>query len=257
MLEKKVLDLLNQELDGTNSEKERVAVQNILQKRPKARKYFEDLQEISLIFQRTKNVPVPSHLKNRILNALPFPKPAAPIRLAPARSFLNELRTNLRYRYTYVFASGAVAGILLFAVFTSQPADSTNMIGTMASGQPAALAEANANIKLNEITGTITARRFDSKVVADLNLQVPQEVDVILNFDEQQLRFDSFHPVADAQGTLVILEGQVRLTVSGQHQYQMTFTGNQDSRPPITVKLFARGILLSEYKLTFEQKENH
>jgi hypothetical protein len=127
----------------------------------------------------------------------------------------------------------------------------------MASGQPAALAEANANIKLSEITGTVTARRFDSKVVADLNLQVPQEVDVILNFDEQQLRFDSFHPVADAQGTLVILEGQVRLTVSGQHQYQMTFTGNQDSRPPITVKLFARGILLSEYKLTFEQKENH
>ncbi len=257
MLEKKVLDLLNQELDGTNSDKERVAVQKILQKRPEARKYFEDLQEMSLMFQRSKNVPVPSHLKNRILSALPFPKQVVPIRTAPARSFLRELSANLRYRYAFTFAGGAVAGILLFALFTAQPTDSTNMIGTMASGQPAALAVANADIKLNEITGSVNARRYDSKVVADLNLQASQEVDVILNFDQQQIRFDSFHPVANAQGTLVVLEGQVRLTVSGLQQYQITFAGDQVSRPPIAVRLFARGVLLSEYELSFERKENH
>ncbi len=131
------------------------------------------------------------------------------------------------------------------------------MIGTMASGQPAALAVANADIKLNEITGSVNARRYDSKVVADLNLQASQEVDVILNFDQQQIRFDSFHPVANAQGTLVVLEGQVRLTVSGLQQYQITFAGDQVSRPLIAVRLFARGVLLSEYELSFERKENH
>ena len=257
MLEKKVLDLLNQELDGVNSDKERETVQKILHRKPEARKYLEDLQEMSLMFRRAKDVPVPAHLKGRILNALPFPKSAVPVRLSPARSFLQELRTNLRYRYVYTFAGGAIAGIFLFAVFSSQPADSTNMTGTMASGQPVALAESKTEIRLNEVTGTINAHRFPSTVVADLDLQVPQEIDVVLNFDQQQLQFDSFHPVADAQVTLVALEGQVRLTVSGQNKYSVTFVRYEESRSPIAVRLFARGILLSEYELSFEQEENH
>lgn len=257
MLEKKVLDLLNQELDGVNSDKEHETVQKILQKKPEARKYLEDLQEMSLMFRRTKDVPVPPYLKGRILKALRFPKQAVAVRMPPARSFLQELRTNLRYRYVYVFAGGAVAGILLFAMFSGQPADSTNLTGTMAAGQPATLAEAKADIKLNEITGTIDARRFTSTVVTDLDLQVPQEVDVILNFDPHRLQFDSFRSIADAQGTLVVLEGQLRLTVSGQHKYQITFTGNPEFRAPLAVRLFARGILLSEYELSLEQKEIH
>jgi hypothetical protein len=257
MLEKKVLDLLNQELDGVNSEKERETVRKILQKKPQARKYFEDLQEMSLVLRRVKDVPAPTYLKARILTALPFPKQTVPARVIPARSFLRELRSNLRYRYAYMFAGGAVTGILLFTIFTGQPSDTANMTGTMASNQPAALAESRTDINLNEITGTIQARRFTSTVVTDFDLRVPQEVDVVVNYDRQVIQLDSFHPVSDAQGTLVVLEGQLRLTVAGQGKYQITFAGTPESRSPIAVRLFARGLLLSEYELSFEQKENH
>jgi hypothetical protein len=257
MLEKKILDLLNQELDGVNSDKDRAAIQKVLRKKPEARKYLEDLQEMSLMFRRTNDIPAPAHLKSRILDALPFPKPTAPVRPSSARSFLQELRSGLNYRYVYSFAGGALAGILLFVLFTYPPADSTNMAGTIASGQPTAFTEAKADVNLNEITGTVIARRFPTRIVADLDLKAPQEVDVVLNFDQQQIQFDSFRPVADAHGTLVVLEGQLRLTVSGERKYEITFAGNTESRSPIAVRLFARGILLSEYELSFEQKENH
>lgn len=257
MLEKKILDLLNQELDGVNSDKEQETVRKVLQRKPDARKYLEDLQEMSLLFRRTKDVPPPAHLKSRILNALPFPKQTAPVSPTSTRSFIHEFRSRLNYRYVYSFAGGALAGILLFVLFTYPPADSTNMTGTMASGQPMAFAEAKADVNLNEITGVVIARRFPATIVADLDLQVPQEVDVILNFDQRQIQFDSFRPVADAQGTLVVLEGQLRLTVSGNRKYQITFAGNPESRAPIAVRLFSRGILLSEYELAFELKENH
>ncbi len=252
MLEKKVLDLLNQELDGVNSEKERAAVRRVLQKKPEARKYFEDLQEISLVLRRVKDVPAPAHLKGRILNALPFPKQTAAVRVIPARSFLQDLRSNLRIRYAYTFAGGALAGILLFALFTGQPSDTSNLTGTMASNQPAVVAESKANINLAEVTGTVNARRFASTVVADFDLNVPQEVDVIVNFNQQHVQFDSFRSVSNSQGTLVVLEEQLRLTVSGQAKYQMTFSGVPVSGAPIAVRLFARGLLLSEYELSFE-----
>ena len=256
MLEKKIFDLLNQELDGVNSDKERATIQKVLRKKPEARKYLEDLQEMSLMFRRTNDAPAPAHLKSRILNALAFPQ-TAPVRPSSARSFLQELRSSLNYRYVYSFAGGALAGILFFVLLTYPPADNTNMTGTMASGQPKASAEARADVNVTEITGTVIARRFPTTIVADLDLQVPQEVDVILNFDQQQIQFASFRPVADAQGTLVVLEGQLRLTVSGERKYEITFADNTESRAPIAVRLFARGILLSEYELSFEQKENH
>lgn len=252
MLEKKIVDMLNQELDGTNSEKERAAIRKVLQKKPEARKYLEDLQEMSLMFRRTRDVPPPAHLKNRILSALPFPKRTAPIRPSRVQSFLHGLRSGTGYRYAYSFAGGAVVGVLLFVMFTYPPVDSADMAGTMGSGGLTTFTEAKADVQLKEITGAVVARRFPATIVADLDFQASGEVDVILDFDQRQIHVDAFRPISGAQGTLVMLDGQVRLTVSGDHKYQITFAGQSESPTPISVKLFAQGNLLSEYELSFE-----
>lgn len=257
MLEKKVLDLLNQELDNTNSDKDQARIRRILEKKPEARKYLDDLQEMSLMFRRVNDVPPPSHLKSRILNALPFPKPARVVHSSPIRAFLREVQTGLRLRYAYAFAGGAVAGILLFALFTSQPADSENMAGTMGANQPAVLAEAGANVNLGEVSGTITAKQLASSIVVDLVLKADREVDVVLNFDPRSIRFDSFRPAENAVGTFAVLNGQLRITLSGQQTYRITMINSLEAPPPLTADILARGILLSGYELSFEKKINH
>jgi len=256
MLEKKVLDLLNQELDGVNSDKEHEAVRRILARKPEARKYLEDLQEMSLQFRRVKDVPPPPHLKARIINALPYSKRPVPARSSSVSSFLHELRYNLRYRYAYTFAGGAVAGILLFVMLTGQPTDSNNLTGTMAPNGHELIVESRTPIDLAEARGTIGLKQFESSLIAELDLQVPQEADIVLNFDPKQIQFDSFKPMTESQGTLVVLEGQLRLTVSGQQKYQFSFTGSADPTAPLSVRIFARGILLSEYSLSLNRQEN-
>ncbi len=256
MLEKKVLDLLNQELDNANTEKESASIRKILQKKPEAKKYYDDLREMSLMFRRIKDVPAPAHLKERILRALPLPEPLRAARPSPFKTFLRDFTANTQYRLALTFAGGVVAGILLFVVFSSPPADSTNLMGTMASNQPVVLAEAKADISLDGAVGVIQAKRFKSTIVAEINLQTSKEVDVVINYDHQQMKFRTFEPIGDAEGTLVVLEGQLRLSVSGLQKYELSFTDVPESVPMITARLFDRGILLTEYNLSFEQKTN-
>ena len=257
MLKKDILELLNREVDNANTEKDRIAVGKIVQKNAEARRYLQEMQEVSSLLRKAVDQPAPPHLKERILRAIPLQAPAVQPRISPRSSFWNELFVGPRFRLAYTFAGGAAAGILLFVLLTGAPSDSADLAGTMASKEPSVLAHSTATVTLKEANGAVEATRFKSTVVAGVNLQTPGEVDLLLNFDPNQLTFDSFHPLNGASGTFVVLEDQLRLTLNGNQHYEISFTPKSESLSPMTVRVFARGILLSEYDLSLETSTNN
>lgn len=254
MLEKKQTDLLNQELDGTNSEKQRAVVRKVLEKNAEARHFYEDLQAMKSLFDGMKDADPPSSLKKRILNAVP----ARHARRAPVSSlpFLQTLATNSRYRYMYAFAGGAAVGILLFAIFTTGPPDTGDLVGTMA-GQPAQTVQAEANVAIDipQAKGILSARQVGPLITAELRLQSTQPLDVFLFFDRQVLRFDTFRQGKESLDRVVILEGELRIAHAASNDYTMTFLNRTQTIPMLTAQIRQHETLVSEYTLTLEPKK--
>lgn len=255
MLKKKMVDLLNQELDGTNGPKDSAAVKRLLERSAEAKQYYSDLQSVAAMFKKVPSAEPPAHLKKNILAAIPFPV-QHPVVRAARKPLLDGFFSSIGLRYAVTFAGGAVAGILLFALVTNVPSDSTNLVGTMGPNRSAA-AEASAEVRLDQVTGSIAASEANGTLTADLNLHSRDEVDVILNFDEHQLKFDSFRPDSDSRSTLTLLEGQVRLTLTGEHRYTIAFLNESNTTPSLTAKLYSQGVLLSSYDLHLERKTIH
>ena len=255
MLKKNIIDLLNQELDGTNTRRGSATVKRLLQKNAEARQYFSDLQSVAAMIKQVPTVEPPAHLKKKIFAALHFPEPQG---TTPARKRLFDgFFSGLSFRTAYTFAGGAVAGILLFVLFTNIPPDSDSMAGTMAPNHAAAVASANADVNLDQIRGTIAATQTGSKMTADLNLDCRQEIDVVLNYNEHELKVESFHPEDNSRSIITLLEGQARLTLTGPNRCSVSFQNTSDSTPSLTVNLFSRGVLLSSYDLALKQITNH
>ena len=254
MLKKNIIDLLNQELDGTNTRRNSATVKRLLQKNAEARQYFSDLQSVAAMIKQVPTVEPPAHLKKKIFAALHFPElqqAASPAR----KRLLDGFFSGFSFRTAYTFAGGAVAGILLFVLFTNIPPDSDSMVGTMAPNHTAAVA--STNVSLDQVTGSIVATETGSTLTADLNLDCRQEIDVVLNFDEHQLKVEAFHPEDNSRSTITLLEGQARLTLTGPNRCSVSFQNTTDSTPSLTAKLFSRGVLLSSYDLALKQVPNH
>lgn len=253
MLKKNIIDLLNQELDGTNTRKSSATVKRLLQKNAEARQYFSDLQSVAAMIKQVPTVEPPRRLKKKILSAL-FPEAqsaASPVH----KRLLDGFLSGFSFRTAYTFAGGAVAGILLFVLFTNIPPDTDSMVGTMAPNHTAAVG--SANVSLDQVSGTIVATETGSTLTTDLNLDCRQEIDVVLNFDEHQLKVESFHPEDNSRSTITLLEGQARLTLTGPNRCSVSFQNTMDSTPSLTAKVFSRGVLLSSYDLALKQVPNH
>ncbi len=253
MLEKKQTELLNQELDGTNSEKERAAVKKLLARNNEAKQYFDDLRSMKSMFRQVKVVEPPSYLRTKILNALPVRR----ARRAPVSSlpFLQALTANKRYRYFYAFAGGAVAGVLLFAIFTTGPSSTDEVMGTMA-GQPDHTLQASADLQIDlpQVQGTISAKQAGPLVTAELRLQALSPVDISLFFDKSALRFGAFRQETESQSTVSILEGELRIANAANNAYTMTFLNQGDALPLLKIQIRSDGSIVSEQSLTLESK---
>jgi len=255
MLEKKQTDLLNQELDGTNSEKERVAVKKLLAKNSEAKQYFDDLRSMKSMFGQVEDSEPPSYLRTKILNVLPLRRASrVPVSSLP---FLQALTANSRYRYFYAFAGGAVAGILLFAIFTTGPSGTDEVMGTMA-GQPehSVQAAADLQIDLPQVQGMISAKQAGPLVTAELSLRARNPLDVSLLFDKSALRFGAFRQETESQSTVSILEGELRIANAANNAYTMTFLSQGETSPSLTIQIRQDGSIVSEETLTLAPKKS-
>lgn len=254
MLEKKSTDLLNQELDGTNSDKERAVVKKLLARNPEAKRYFEELQSLKALFRQVRAVDPPPYLRNRILNSLPVRR----TRRAPVSSqpLLQMFWMNARYRTLSAFVGGAVAGILLFAIFSSSP-EPEGAVGTIAGETKGVVtAQASLIIEAARASGTLSARQAGPLLTADLRLQADEPVEVSILFDRTMLRFDAFRQEQESRSTVAVLEGELRIAHTGVNTYGLTFLAGTDEQPVLTVRLHRNDTLISEQELVLEST-NH
>lgn len=243
MVDKQILALLNQEVDGTNSANESARVRNILRRDDEARRMFEELQQLSSTLRSVPTVDPPRSLKPRILNTLPRPaagRPRVPM-------FWNELLRMPSIRTAFTFAGGAVAGILVFVLFTGTPDDSSGLAGTI--GRPEVRVGAT-DVDLPGLRGTLWTERSNGLLRVNGSLTGDTEFVVRVSFLPAETDFVGFSTERPASASLGLSHGQVQLTARDGIHYTLSFTSLQQA-PKMTVHIVYDGDRHLEHTLTF------
>ena len=121
MIKPEYIELMNQELDGTNSAKQSRDLEKYLSSREDARTYYRELAEAVDVFAKVEMLSPPPGLGNSILAQVDQRAGGLPERaISPGhRSLWDSLRDLLRPRlepaYAFTFAAGLVLGLALFA----------------------------------------------------------------------------------------------------------------------------------------------
>lgn len=253
MLKKRVFELLNQEVDGTNSAKEHQEVKTLLAKNAEARRTFDALKELASFLKATPQVEPPSSLKKRILASLPNAKPS-PQKLFPLFPVIRMFTEGTNIRYAYTFAGGAVAGILLFAFLTGSPSDTSTLVGTI--GSPAPQTIHSAEIDFPEVRGTFAAEAVENNVIATATFKTTEEIEFIVRFDEAQLQFDHSEASGQSSGTVSPSAGRLELKGSGPMVYKFFFSRKSADAVALNADILIDGAKRSEVSLTLEQRSH-
>jgi hypothetical protein len=250
-----MFELLNQEVDGTNSSKEHQEVQAFLSKNAEARRTFDALKDLSVFLKRAPQVDPPQSLKKRILNSLPNTKPSSQ-RTFPLFALVRKLTEGTNVRYAYTFACGAVAGILLFAFLTGSPSDTTSLVGAIGSDPALTSPSRSVEINLPEVDGTLAADHAGNTITATASFTTSENLDVILTFDQDKLQFENFTISDPSTSTVTVHPGRLELKGSGAIVCTFTFSRKSADAVALNADVLINGAKRSDMLLPLEQN-NH
>jgi len=250
MADKKLLRLMNQELDGTNSVQDSRRLAEILSADAEARTKFEELRATLAVLRRAEAEAPPSGLKAAILERIEAgaETPASRTASAPRRGWMArfaEAPAAMKFRYALFFALGFSLGIVLLLLFKNRPAeiglDSRQLVGTLTGENGAAPAE-QFRFDAAGASGEVAVRYGQGLIVAEVRLRSSREVELAFDFDPQRLSVAVFERGTREPDSAKIAPDGVTIDATGVRTYTIAFALKPGSGGGLRFRASAAGL---------------
>ncbi len=133
MIDRRVRELINREVDGLNTKAESEELRSLLQKNPEANALFQGFQKLTNELKQVPDAAPPAHLRQNILTAIGLRKKKSSVSTFVS-SFIDSFRISPVPRYAVVFLLGAFVGFAVMTVAVEEGGkmipDSTEIVGT-------------------------------------------------------------------------------------------------------------------------------
>ena len=171
MKDERIIELVNGELDGTNSPSEHTELTTILDREPSVKTLFDEMQKVDHLLAAVPMVDPPPTLKSNVMHAID--RQGTPAR-ATSQGWLDRILAPFMQRpawaVAYAFAIGVIVGLGVLTVVQSAGPDTGMVQGTIGAVRAPALAKsslsagtATADIVISELGDEL---RVDAKIVA-------------------------------------------------------------------------------------------
>jgi hypothetical protein len=192
MLDDRMLELLNAEIDGVLSAADRAELSRRLLSEPDSRAARDELCRACAELDSLTPTEPPADLRERILAALPQSTAGASRGGQPSRRFLSSAST---LRYAAAVVGAVLVGTLAFQANRSvNGVDAEQAAGTMADPPATALTgEGRMRVDASQVRGTITLVptgqhldvRFDFDPAQPAGAAAPEAIDVVVTRGKQ------------------------------------------------------------------------
>ncbi len=245
MIDSKTEDLINRDIDGVLSPQETNRLEEHLSTDSEAQNYYDEVVNLSQMLEQVEEVDPGPNLKKNILNSISVQKYQNEETRERTLSF-NGWRFYRNYRLTLAFAIGLLIGFFTYSFFTDLPINNnSNLIGTiLLNGTDAKFKPADqSEITLQEINGTVSTQYAGGIVLFRIDLTTDSEIEVVVEFDGNDLRFAGFQPQKYSAGQINVSSNELRLVNKGRHDYVLIFEDKTSADSQVTVKMFADKLL--------------
>jgi len=245
MIDSRTEDLINRGIDGALSANEANRLKEYLSTDPEAQNYYDELENLSQMLEQVEEVDPGPNLKKNILNSIPIQKYQNEENRERTPLF-SAWNSRLNYRLTLAFALGLIVGFFTYSFFTDLPLNNnSDLIGTiLLNGTDAKFKPADqAEITLPEIIGTVSSQYAENVVLFRVDLTTDSEIEVVVKFDGNDLRFAGFRPQKYSARQINVSSNELRLVNNRLHQYILVFEDQTPLVSQFSVKIFAEKLL--------------
>jgi len=243
-------ELIQQEIDGANSEAEGAALQAVLERDPAARQDLEQLRQLATTLETIEPLQPPPGLRQEILDKL-RPRRSA---MLLHRLFDSSAWAGAGLRYGYAVAAGVLIGAIGYHTVSGRfgpgELNGDDLVGTMGVArheEPLALTQ--LEFDLAGAFGTARVVAADDGFEVWVSVDTPDPVEVVLNFDPGQIGFVGFRqPLAD-RASVLATEDEVRFVHPGRRPQIVRLEPRTSNPAGIALRFVRQGSVLYESSL--------
>lgn len=266
MLEQRVIDLINAEIDaeidGQLGSHESAELESILQASEEARVMKTELRKLSNLMADMPEQEPPADLASRVLAQirLPASRPANGQSLRPKWSLLGSLASFQPAQAGVAFAAGLLLTVAFYetAQHDGAPADLSSMVGTMMADPSRLPAREKDSLPIagSGLSGSVSLSEIGEYVVLSFDLESAQQTEIEVGLAEAGLGFGGIAHASAAGNagdeTYEVSGGTLRVVNQGRQVFSVFLpqvadptadraTGQDGGGRAIPIEIFTEG----------------
>jgi anti-sigma factor RsiW len=224
MKDERIIELVNGELDGTNSPSDHTELTTLLDREPSVKALFDEMQKVDRLLAAVPMVDPPATLKSNVMYAIG--RQGAPARTA-ARGWLDRILAPFVQRpawaVAYAFAIGIIVGLGVLTVIQSAGPDTGMVQGTIGAVRAPALAK--SSLSAGTATADIVISALDDELRVDVKIVASDAATLQLTPEGGKPIVIESAPGTPVYGLLMPRTGSVSIELaSNEDSQQVTLT---------------------------------
>lgn len=255
MIDNQHRDLINAAIDGVLSDEEQKYLNRYFAQNPEASALHNQLMELSRALSVVNHAEPPPQLRQNILRAIRMKQEEKERKPMVFRLATAALDMRSRFAYVYVFSAGIVLGVALSSVVMKlereAQLDNRDLSGTMSTPPTKSDYKQVDRVVFREaaIQGSMFVGRTANSVLVELTVDSPEEVEVIAQFSQDEMRLTGFRHLQEGISGIAISGGRVQFKNRGENQYHLFFNDRGPAGGMIHVRIYSATGLLVEHRM--------
>ena len=247
MIDERIKELINGDLDEELSLEERAELEAALASSDEAREFQASMQTLDSMLSALPEQSLDRELHEAIVDDLPATSNVVPIANGASSSKISSMLS-----YGLATAAGILVAVAYYEARTpTAPAqDISQMVGTMAPGVTPSRTIDSIDINEGGIRSNASVQQRGDATVLDVAIDSSDTVEITVDFDNTSLRFDALAQL-DSQFDSFLIAGQ-RIQVRSQGRQRFTVlmhrNGNKqsDDKEVVTLRYLRDGTLVKQ-----------
>lgn len=246
MIEQRIIKLINGAIDSELSASEQIELDEKLAMSSSARHYYTNLKAMTSILDDLPTQAVPHGLHDRISSSITLPGQSAKL------SGSNITRRPGQLRYGLAVAAGVLVAVGVYQLGSETgPADTNQMIGTIASGQGTILGR--HAVVLPGLSSSVTLKQSGTDIILQVELDSIEPVVLSARFLDSGLRFKSVAQIDSGLDFSQPGNQEIRMSGHGKHRFSVLLSRAEEpgsqADDTITLEYFSAGELIQKADL--------
>jgi len=254
MIDDRILELMNREIDKANTDKETAELNKYLDKNHEAKQHYHELEKMAGALENIPNVEPPADMKMNIMNSIDPNKYARKVKQPGFFQTLAEFfQVRPKLRLATTFAVGAAFGLALFAVSDKYigadlPLNQSHLSGTM-------MLEKEINdfisidskpIKTEFFSGKFELKRSETDLLADISLNSKIPVRIIISIDKNNTVFKGFNQSDYTYSGVNITDTEISWEHFGNNHFLIHLEDITNAESVVTLRISSDQVNIEE-----------